>query len=292
MANTLDTSSDNGVYKMEWEAKLQERLAYPTNWKEICDVIYTDNQIYNAPYMSTVPAVTAGTRGTAYTFADFDLTNQAMAITSTYMSPMYVDRADLAQCQYVSQMELATLQGQLLNEQIETGVMTALTSATNVGISGGSIVLGTGAITVSAANIDDIIRGIKRIIMKYKGQDLMARNGLFFVWRPEDFELLEAFVQANGFTSADTALKNGAVAGLHYMGADHYVSNSLTSAHIHAGVKKLMKVGLLSATYGKVVVTQDPGLLSGIGVISRIDMGTLIPTNYLPIIFDINVATV
>jgi hypothetical protein len=205
---------------------------------------------------------------------------------------MYVDRADLAQCQYVSQMELATLQGQLLNEQIETGVMTALTSATNVGISGGSIVLGTGAITVSAANIDDIIRGIKRIIMKYNGQDLMARKGLFFVWRPEDFELLEAFVQANGFTSADTALKNGAVAGLHYMGADHYVSNSLTSAHIHAGVKKLMKVGLLSATYGKVVVTQDPGLLSGIGVISRIDMGTLIPTNYLPIIFDINVATV
>lgn len=292
MANTLDTSSDNGVYRMEWESKLQERLAHPVNWKEIADVIYTNSQIINVPYMSTVPSVTTGTRGTAYTFADFALTNQALAVNDKRMIPMFIDRADLAQCQYVNQMEMASLQGQLINEEIEEAVCGALISATNVGNNGGAIVLGSSAITVSATNIDDIIRGIKRLIMKANGQDLMSRNGLFFLWRPEDFELLEAFVQANGFTSADTALKNGAVAGLHYMGADHYVSNDLTSTHVHAGVKKVLKIGILSETYGKVVVTQDPGLLSGIGVISRADIGTLIPTNLLPIIYDINVAAI
>lgn len=294
MANTLDTGSTStsyaGVYKQEWEAKLQERLNKPQNWKEICNVIYTTSQVVNVPYMSTVPSVTTGTRGTAYTFADFALTNQQLSITTKKMIPMYVDRADLAQCQFVNQMEMAELQGTLINEAIETAVLAAAASATNVGVNGGAIVLGSDAITVSATNIDDIIRGIRREIVTANGSDLAARNGIFFVWRPADFELLEAFVQANGFTSADTALKNGAVAGLHYMGVDHYVSNSHTSGHVFAGVKKLMTVGILSETYGKLVVTQDPGLLSGLGFVSRVDYGTLIPTNYLPVLFDVNVA--
>jgi hypothetical protein len=203
---------------------------------------------------------------------------------------MYVDRADMAQCQYVNQMEMATLQGNLINEEIEEAVLAASIAATNMGVNAGAIVLGSSAITVSATNIDDIIRAVKREILTANGQDLAARNGIFIVWRPADFELLEAFVQANGFTSADTALKNGTVAGLHYMGVDHYVSNDLTSTHVFAGVKKLMTIGILSTTYGKLVVTEDPGLKSGFGFVSRVDFGTLIPTNYLPCLFDINVS--
>ena len=295
--NTLDVATDSGVYKQEYEAKLQERLNKPINWKEICNVIYTNSRYLNVPLMSSVPSVAVGTRGTAYAYTDFTLVNQAMDIGTTTIIPMYVDRADLAQCQYVQQMELAELQGNLINEAIETAVFVAAASATDVGINAGAIALTTSAITVSSTNIDDIIRGVRRLVTKYNGASLAARNGLFIVWRPEDFELLEAFVQANGFTMADTALKNGAVAGLHYMGVDHYVSNSTYSGHLFAGVKKLMAVGVLSETYGKLVVNQDPpaaaaGPFSGIGFVSRADYGTLIPTNYLPVLFDINVATV
>jgi hypothetical protein len=296
MANTFDTGSTStsyaGVYKQDWEAKLQERLNYPQSWKEICDVIMTNAQVQNVPYESTVPSVTTGTRGTAYTFSDFALTNQQLNITDAQFATRFVDRADMAQCGYVRQMAIAEEHGILLNEKIESKVMAALISATNVGITAGTIGLGTGAITVSATNIDDIIRGIKRLIIKYNGTALAQRNGIFFVWRPEDFELLEAFVQANGQGPADKALVNGIPMGIKYMGCDHYVSNSLTSTHIHAGVKKLMKLGILNETYGKMTVTEDPGLLSGFGFVSRIDIGTLIPTNYLPILFDINVTAI
>jgi len=293
MANTVTLTAgtvNDGVYRQEWEAKLQERLAYPQNWKEICNVVYSNARYVNVPYMSTLPSAAVGTRGTAYAYQDFTLTNQAMDIGTCYTVPMFVDRADMAQCDYLKQMEIAGLQGDLLNERIETAVLIAAASATDIGVNAGAIVLGSSAITVSATNIDDIIRGIKREIVKANGADLMGRNGIFFVWRPADFELLEAFVQANGFTSADTALKNGAVSGLHYMGADHYVSNSHSATHVFAGVKKLMTVGILTATYGKLIVNQDPGQLSGTGFVSRIDYGTLIPTNYLPVLFDINVA--
>ena len=302
MADTFTGTAgtvNDGVYRQEWESKLQERLNYPQNWKEICNVIYTNSRYVNVPYMSTLPVTTGvgvGTRGTAYAYQDFAMTNQAMSIGTTTIVPMYVDRADMAQCAYLNQMEMASLQATLINEAIETAVLAAAISATNVGdTGGGAIGLGSTAITVSASNIDDIIRGVRRLITKYNGQDLAGRNGIFFVWRPEDFELLEAFVQANGFTSADTALKNGAVAGLHYMGVDHYVSNSTdttTNGHIFAGVKKLMTVGILGETYGKVVVNQDPGQKSGIGVVTRGDYGTLIPTNYLPVLFDINVTAI
>jgi hypothetical protein len=67
MSNTLNT----GVYPEEWMTKLQERLDYPTNWKEVCEVIYSDTKIFNLPYMSTEMSIQTGTRGTAYGFSDF-----------------------------------------------------------------------------------------------------------------------------------------------------------------------------------------------------------------------------
>lgn len=59
MANTFNT----GVYPQEWMTKLQERLDKPTNWKEMCDVIYSDSQVFNLPYMSTEFVIQTGTRG-------------------------------------------------------------------------------------------------------------------------------------------------------------------------------------------------------------------------------------
>jgi hypothetical protein len=104
-------------------------------------------------------------------------------------------------------------------------------------------------------------------------------------------EILEQFCQANGYQMADITLRDGIKSGFHALGADHYVSNSHTATHVIAGVKKLITVGLLSTTYGKLVVTEDPGLLSGFGFVSRIDLGTLVPTNYTGLLFDVNVVT-
>jgi hypothetical protein len=284
MANTLNT----GVYKEEWAIKLQERLDKPATWKEVADVTYSDTKIFNLPYMSTEFSASTGTRGTAYSFSDFALTNETLDIATYKVVPVFIDRADFAQCNYVTQMEMADRQGALLDDAIETAMLADHASWTNVGdttISSGSTV----QITVSATNIDDIVRGVRRIVAVANGTDLMDRNGLFFVWRPADFELLEQFAQANGFNLADASLKNGLDRGYYLLGAYHYVSNSHTANHVFAGVRKVMKIGILRTTYGQITVTQDPNLQSGVGMIARADYGVKTPTGLASVLFDINV---
>jgi len=284
VANTFNT----GVYPQEWMTKLQERLDRPTNWKEVCEVIYSDSKIFNLPYMSTEPVIQTGTRGTAYGFSDFILTNDTLDIATYKPVPVFIDRADLAQCSLVNQMELADRQGSIINEWVETALLAdhaAWTNFTNAEIGGGA-----GVITVSASNIDDIIRGIKREIGEANGQNLADRNGIFIIWRYADLEILEQFAQANGFNLADKALKNGIETGYHFMGVDHYVSNNHAAGHLFAGVKRVAQIGILKSTYGQIVVTQDPNLQSGIGVISRVDYGLNVRAAHTTLVFDVTVA--
>lgn len=290
MANTI-------VYAEDWAVKLQERLDLPLNWKEICRVEYTNSRVLNNPYL-TDPTVQSGTRGSAYVHQDVTETNESITINTFKILPMFIDRADLAQSGYARQMEMAEIQGTLLNEAIETGMLASHASWTD--FDNASIGGSAGNITVSVSNIDDIIRGIKREINEANGQALAARNGIFIVWRPADFEILEAFVQANGFSTADMALKNGSVAGMRYMGVDHYVSNSHAAGHVFAGVKKVFHLGIVADTYGQVVVNQDPtlatgnastiGQTSGVGIVSRVDYAFKAWAKTTPLLFDVLVA--
>lgn len=74
------------------------------------------------------------------------------------------------------------------------------------------------------------------------------------------------------------------------MGVDHYVSNSHTAGQIMAGVKKIQQVGILKSTYGQVVITQDPSVTSGIGIITRVDYGLNVPTAHAGLIFNVCVS--
>jgi len=289
MANTV-------IYTTDYETTLQERLAHPQTWKEVCDVVYTDTRTVTTGYVSTVPSVQTVTRGSVFNPQDFAMTAENLTISTGRDMPIYVDFADLAQTGYNTQMEIAETQGDLLNEFIETNVLAQHALWTNIGDSNGTVTSGvTTAITVSASNIDDIIRGIKRIIRVANGQSRMRRFGVFIVWRAADFELLEAFVQANGFNMADIALKNGTVEGFTYMGVEHYWSNDHTAGHLMAGVKKTHRLGVLKSLYGKMMTQDFPagssgGILSGTLFYSRVDIGHLVPTNWLTTIYDINVA--
>ena len=295
MANTFTVAGSDpnvgGVYPQQWATKLQERLDKPTNWKEVANVMYSDTKYFNMPYMSTESVIQTGTRGTAYGFSDFTIINDQMDIATPKIVPSFIDRADLAQCDLVKQSELADRQGLAINEWLEQAMLADHAAWTNFGDSGGGVPgLGSGALTVTVSNIDDIIRAVKRVIRVANGQDLATRHGLFIIWRATDFELLEGYVQANGFTEADKALKDGTITGFRYMGVDHYVSNSHATGHLMAGVKKIYQIGILKETYGQVVVTQDPGLMSGIGVITRLDYGLNTPTAHVGLVLDVNVA--
>lgn len=279
------------IFQEEWAVKLQEKLDEPNKWKEICNVEYTDTKVLHNPYY-TDPTVATGTRGSAYTHQTVDATDETVDINTFQIIPQLIDRADMAQSQYANQMIIAERQGVLLNEAIETAVFAAHAQYTN--FDNASIGGSAGNITVSETNVDDIIRGIKREIREADGEDLMMRNGVAIVWRPADFELLEAYVQANGFATADVALSNGTVAGFTYMGVEHFSSNKLASGHVFAGVKNVLHLGIVKATYGQIVIDEEPatsgGAVSGTGVVSRVDYAVKAWAETTPVLFDVLVA--
>jgi hypothetical protein len=283
------TYATSAVYPQEWATKLQERLNKPQCWKDVANVIYSDKYIINVPYLSTEAAAASHTRGSAYTYPDNVITSDTLTISTSYVRAIYTDRADLAQMTLWDRMEQAERQASQLNEVVESAML-ANTEPTDFGdTGGGALGLAATLFTVSESNIDDIIRGVRREVITANGIDLMEKNGLFFIWRPADFEFLEKFAQANGFNLADKALQNGIPNAYFFMGAYHYVSNSHTANHLLAGVRKIFQVGILKSTYGQVVVNDDPGLLSGIGMVARVDYGTNVPTGLKSVVFDINV---
>ncbi len=286
IANTI-------TYETLYEDILQDRLDQPTTWKEMCDVTITDTRVISSSYMSTTPSVQTVTRGTGHAMQTFAETAETLTISTGRDLGLFVDWADLAQSPWTKPAELFDRIGALLNEYIEGAVLARHASWTD--FDNASIGGGAGNITVTASNIDDIIRGVKREIREANGQAMMNRNGVGFVWRASDFEFLEAFVQANGFTTADQALKEGTVEGLRYLGADHYWSNGHTAGHVFAGVKKIERLGILRGTYGKAHTIDFPAgdsntYLSGRSFYSRVDIGHLTPTAHVGLVFDINVA--
>lgn len=289
MTDTVNVITYNTLY----EDILQDRLDQPTTWKEMCDVTITDVGVISSSYMQTTPSVTTVTRGTGHDLTLFGETAQTLSITTGRDLGLFVDWADLAQSPWTKPAELFNRIGALLNEYIESAVLARHASWTD--FDNASIGGSAGNITVSAANIDDIIRGVKREIREANGQMMMNQNGVGIVWRAADFEILEAFVQANGFATADQALKEGTVEGIRYLGVDHYWSNGHTANHVFGGVKKIERLGILRGTYGRTHVIDFPAssennFLSGQAFYSRVDIGHLTPAAHSSLVFDINVA--
>ncbi len=276
------------VYQEDWVTKLQERLSEPTKWKDFMRVEITNTRTLHNPYRAD-PTVLALVPYTAYVPAQVALTDESVTIDAPFVIPEIIDRADLAQSGYLRQMEIADMQALLLNEKIESYVYSQfaqLTTFDNTELGGPA-----GNITVSSSNVDDIIRAVTRKIRVAKGDTMMERNGVFIVWRPTDFEILTAFMQANGFMSADKALQEGAKGGVDYMGVTHYTSNLLTAGHLVAGVKKVWHLGILRDTYGMIMVNEkDPANVSGISIVSRLDLKVKAWFKTTPILFNITVA--
>lgn len=276
------------IFQEEWAVKLQERLSEMVKWKDFMRVEITNDYLLHNPYRADA-TVAALTRYTPYTPAQVAMTDETVTVNNGFVIPEIIDRADLAQSGYLKQMDLADNQAVQLNERIETYIYAQhaqFTDFDNASIGGAA-----GNITVSTSNIDDIIRGIKREISNAKGDAMLEKYGGFIVWRPADFEKLEAFMQANGFSTADAALSGGAKGGVNYMGMTHYKSALLTAGHLFGGVKKLAHLGILKDTYGQIVVDEkDPGLISGVGITSRIDIAVKAWAKTKPLLFDILVA--
>lgn len=300
MANTI-------IYQALWENKLAQRLDKPQNWKEINDVVYTDTQTYNFPLVSTgnEPAVatltnTAAGRSTlsnVIPFIDVTETNETLSIVTAEIDSVYLDYADQAQSNYAKMADMGELLGKKIGERAEALSLANHAAWTDFGDTGSGVLgLASTDITVSATNIDDIIRGVIEQIITANGFEIYKQNGGFIEWKPAEWTFVTQFMQANGFNMADYALKNGGEIGVDYMGVHHYVATQHASGgHTFGGVRKVQKFGILKSTYGKTYVNEMPasstaGSLSGTQIHTRLDYGFLVPTNLKPVLFDINTA--
>lgn len=258
--------------------------------------------VVNAALAATEPAVQTYSQSssTGYTFQDATLTADTLTISNYRILPVFIDEADRYQQSYFNQMEIADYQGKKINEYIQTQVLAQHASWVDFGAGdlANTSTDDTTTITVSATNIDDLVRAVKRKIFANNGIEAALERGMFFVWRATDHELLEAFAQANGFNEADNVLKNGLPPlTVNYLGVTHLISNDHTANHVFAGVKKSADLGILRSTYGQVKFIEDPAgssnnNVSGLGIVSRLDYGFSFPTagslNQLSI--DVNVA--
>jgi len=298
-------------YQQLWETKLAERLNKPQNWKETCFIKYMDVQTEVMPYIGTAgePAVgtalfaAAGDRSTLTNVVPLVVITESsdtISIVTTDYDSAYVDYADQAQSQYVSWVDIGDLLARKIGERIESITLANYGSWTAVGDVGAGVVgLGSSTLTVSATNIDDIIRGVIQQIQTANGFEVYQREGGFITWRPADWNYLTQFMQSNGFYQADLALKDGPKVnenmGVPYMGLYHYVSTLHTAGHLMGGVRRVLVLGLQKTTYGKTYIAENPpgtngGMLSGTAIHTRLDYGLKVPTNLAPVIYNINVA--
>ncbi|MEK7112093.1 MAG: hypothetical protein AAB875_02085, partial [Patescibacteria group bacterium] len=219
-----------------------------------------------------------------------------MTISTGREVPIFVDWGDLFQSPWTKRAEVVKRSAQRLNEFTETDVLDDHANWRNLGGTAGVWTDNVATtLAVSTANVDDLIRLTRQVIRAQNGRDLASENGIFHVWDPASFNFLEAFAQANGFDSADQALKKGLAPQVQYMGATHYVTNDNAANHLFAGVRKLFKVGLLLSLEGRTWENPFPagtsgGNLSGLMFYVRRDQGTLTPTSNNTILFDVNIA--
>ena len=96
----------------------------------------------------------------------------------------------------------------------------------------------------------------------------------------------------NGFASADDALKNGLAPQVKYLGVTWYVSNDNVADHAFAGVRKILRLGLLTGTFGRMhkfpgIAGTSGGIQSGIAFHTRVDLGHLTPTDHAALVYDV-----
>ena len=276
---------------------MQERLARPQNWKEMCKVQMTNTRVINSQSISTAgdwAASVSLTRGTAFDPTDIAEVADTLTISTGRHVTTYFDFADLAQSPWTTEREIFGRAGERLGEFIETDVLAQHASWRDIGGSGGvwtdNVATTLGA---SAANIDDLSRLIRRVIREQNGASLMARNGVGVVLSPASFEFVESFAQANGFASADEALKNGLAPQVKYLGVIWYVSNDNAADHVFAGVRKIQRLGVLQGTSGRMhkfpgIAGTSGGIQSGIAFHTRVDIGHLTPTDHSLLVYDVN----
>lgn len=167
-----------------------------------------------------------------------------MTISDYIDQEAHIDDADLAVKTFSDFMEIADRMGTILNEGMETEMLSRTRSMDKLRQRKYLEVLQK-HYCCSYKHQENHYFNEKREIREAGGEDLMNRNGAFIVWRAGDVEVVGVLASSEGFNTADDALKNGIKQGFRYMGVEHYSSNK-HAYDVLGGVKKAFMCGIIS----------------------------------------------
>src|SRR3990167_11232715 len=167
-------------YEEDWAQKLRDRLNEPSVWKEIANVIYSNTRVFNLPYLDDFTLQTT-TRSSPYTAQAVIQSNETLTISTDRLAPYVIPQADYYQSGYSDFMRLAKQQADQIDAQIESAVFAAHTTHQNFDDGNISGSAGT-SITLSIANVDDVLTQAKAVILTARGGEKLAQNGGFAAW--------------------------------------------------------------------------------------------------------------
>ena len=221
MANTISTRTFRDKYRTSSLAKLLRKSLVT---EAICDVDRSDAKTIDSPYGSQPTTVVQALAGT-YTPADYTTTNDTLTVADEFIVAEHIMNFESV----LSKFDLFASRMDEMNNSVRTQVDSfVLNSLTEDGT--GTYTTASGGFT-TAANINVIMGDLLGKVAGYAD----TFKGLFLVIENTD---VSGFTQAqatNGFSFADSALKNGFMD--EYMGVDIYVVRTGTFVSATVGTR-------------------------------------------------------
>ncbi len=227
MANTISTKTYRDKYRsMMLETALRNALVA----EKICEVDRSNAKTIQSPYGSTPTTVVQALAGT-YTPADFTTTDDTLTVTDEFIVAEHIFDFESTLSQFdlfASRVDQMTYS---VSDKVDSFVLNNLCEDAT-----GTYTTPAGGFT-TAANINEIMANLVSKVAGYAE----AYKGLFLVIENTD---LVGFAQAgatNGFSMADSVLKNGFMNT--WMGVDIYVKRASTFVDATIGTKTVTNAG-------------------------------------------------
>lgn len=222
MSNTLA----DGTSKQHWIPEVQDNLHKRLVSKAIATVYTGPDRIVHSNYASEAD----GSDGTAstYTVTDYELSDDTLTVNRQAHAAEHIYMIEKLQTRFDLAMERAAEQGQIVADKVDQYVLNLPVSTSGVsdidaGVMAGGASNGT-AYEVTSSTVDDVTNTIREQLLINNAR---VSKGIDWVVTPRELTDVTAFMQNNGFSVADAAIRNGFV-GEMFNGMRVFVSNNLT----------------------------------------------------------------
>lgn len=216
----------DGTSKQYWIPEVQDNLHKRLVAKAIATVYTGPDRIVHSNYQSEAD----GSDGTASTYSvtDYELSDDTLTVNRQAHASEHIYLIEELQTRFDLAMERAAEAGQIVADKVDQYVLnlpvgTSGVSDIDAGVMAGGASNGT-SYEVTSSTVDDLTNTIRENLLINNAR---VDKGIDWVITPRELTDVTAFMQNNGFSVADAAIRNGFVGEL-FNGMRVFVSNNLT----------------------------------------------------------------